>query len=79
MSGAATAWRGTLVDFVDDPCVAGAAALRHFEDGLLAWRTAQARSLEEKLFMLMILDDDRAVETTCILGRPWGNTEPVRT
>jgi guanine deaminase len=36
---------------------------------LLARRTAQARSLSEKLLVLMTLGDDRAVSRTYILGR----------
>jgi guanine deaminase len=36
---------------------------------LLARRTSQARTLAEKLLMLMILGDDRAVSRTYVLGR----------
>lgn len=36
---------------------------------LLARRAAQARTLEEKLFALMILGDDRVIEATAVLGR----------
>ena len=38
--------------------------------GLLARRTAAAASIEELLFALMILGDDRAVRETFIAGRP---------
>lgn len=37
---------------------------------LLAHRTALARTMEEKLFALMVLGDDRAVATTWVLGQP---------
>lgn len=37
---------------------------------LMARRAAQATTLEERLFHLMILGDDRSVRETCILGRP---------
>ena len=37
---------------------------------LLARRGALARSLDETLFVLMTMADDRAVHQTCILGRP---------
>jgi guanine deaminase len=36
---------------------------------LLAHRTALTRTLEEKLFALMVLGDDRAVAATWVLGR----------
>jgi guanine deaminase len=36
---------------------------------LIARRTAQARTLTEKLLILMTLGDDRVVSRTCILGR----------
>ena len=37
---------------------------------LLERRMEQARTLEEKLFVLMILGDDRAVAASWILGQP---------
>lgn len=49
MSGAATAWRGSLVDFVGAPCVAGAAALRHIEDRLLVVRDGLIECLRRYL------------------------------
>ena len=41
---ARTAWRGTLVDFTADPRVAGVAALRHVEDGLLVVQDGRIES-----------------------------------
>jgi guanine deaminase len=37
---------------------------------VLARRTEVAKTLEERLFALMMLGDDRAVAATYILGRP---------
>lgn len=52
---------GREADFVVlDPCATPIAARR----------AAHAQSLEERLFQLMILGDDRSIEQTCILGRP---------
>ena len=37
---------------------------------ILAHRTALTGTLEEKLFALMVLGDDRAVSATWVMGRP---------
>ncbi len=42
---ATAAWRGELVDFVDDPQRAGAAACRHFPDGLLIVRDGRVEAV----------------------------------
>lgn len=57
---------GTEADFVVlDP---GATAM-------LARRTARAESIDERLFALMVLGDDRAIEATYVQGRRW--TDPA--
>lgn len=43
---------------------------------LLERRIEQARTLEEKLFVLMILGDDRAIRATAVLGKPVRATAP---
>src|SRR5262249_37507000 len=37
---------------------------------LLARRTARAQSIEEKLFAMIVLGDERAIRETFIAGRP---------
>jgi guanine deaminase len=43
---------------------------------LLARRMDRATTLEERLFVLMMLGDDRAVEATYILGERWNAVSP---
>lgn len=43
---------------------------------LLALRSARAQSLDEQLFALMMLGDDRAIEATYVQGRRW--VDPAR-
>ncbi|MCA9708030.1 MAG: guanine deaminase [Myxococcales bacterium] len=45
---------------------------------LLALRTARAESLDERLFALMMLGDDRAVEATYVQGQRWSPRLPAR-
>jgi guanine deaminase len=44
---------------------------------LLAFRESRSRSLEETLFVLMTLGDDRAVRATYVAGTPAHAREPV--
>jgi guanine deaminase len=45
---------------------------------LLARRTASARSIAERLFLLIALGDDRAVSRTYVMGHLRHNSEPAR-
>jgi guanine deaminase len=44
---------------------------------LLAFRESRSHSLEETLFVLMTLGDDRAVRATYVAGAPCLSREPV--
>jgi guanine deaminase len=44
---------------------------------LLAFRNARSRSIEEILFVLMMLGDDRAVRATYVAGQLAHRRQPV--
>jgi guanine deaminase len=52
---------GTEADFV---------VLDYASTPLLKYRLAQAKNIEEKLFALMMLGDDRSIKNTYVMGKP---------